>query len=334
MPSPMQWTDAAVDRATGVLLASAAGDALGESYEFQPHPLPAGTPISMGGGHITVREIGEWTDDTQMTAVIVDAAERALANGERLLDRLDDLAADWFRWSKDATDVGLQTAMVLRAANENRPPSAVQLHAAAAHLAAQGRRTGGNGSLMRTAPVALAYLGDPESIVTAARAISDLTHADPDAGDACVLQCLAIDRAVRTGELDLRTGLDALAPDRRDRWGGLLAEAETSPADDFANNGWVVHAMQAAWSLICRTPAAPDDPTSHLRLVLEAACRLRMDTDTVAAIAGALVGARWGASAVPQEWRDVVHGWPGLTGDELAARGVSLARAVIGGAPA
>ena len=34
------------------------------------------------------------------------------------------------------------------------------------------------------------------------------------------------------------------------------------------------------------------------------------DMDTVAAIAGALLGARWGASAIPEEWQRIVHGWP------------------------
>ena len=50
------------------------------------------------------------------------------------------------------------------------------------------------------------------------------------------------------------------------------------------------------------------------------------DTDTVAAIAGALLGARHGASAVPAEWRAAVHGWPGLTADDLVELAVRAAR--------
>lgn len=41
------------------------------------------------------------------------------------------------------------------------------------------------------------------------------------------------------------------------------------------------------------------------------------DTDTVAAIAGALLGAAHGASALPAEWTEAVHGWPGLRADDL-----------------
>ena len=60
---------------------------------------------------------------------------------------------------------------------------------------------------MRTAPVALAYLDDEAALVEAARAVSELTHYDPEAGDACVLWCLAIRHAILTGELDARIGL-------------------------------------------------------------------------------------------------------------------------------
>lgn len=55
----------------------------------------------------------------------------------------------------------------------------------------------------------------------------------------------------------------------------------------------------------------------HLPDALTTAIRIGDDTDTVAAIAGALLGARWGASAIPPEWRRISHGYPGLTGERL-----------------
>ncbi len=45
------------------------------------------------------------------------------------------------------------------------------------------------------------------------------------------------------------------------------------------------------------------------------------DTDTTAAIAGGLLGARWGVSAVPARWRRKLHGWPGLNAKALVALG-------------
>jgi hypothetical protein len=47
---------------------------------------------------------------------------------------------------------------------------------------------------MRTAKLALAYLDNEAALVEAARAVSDLTHWDHEAGDACVLWCVAIRR--------------------------------------------------------------------------------------------------------------------------------------------
>jgi ADP-ribosylglycohydrolase len=79
---------------------------------------------------------------------------------------------------------------------------------------------------MRTGPVALAHLGDSDAIADAARAVSALTHHDPRAGEACVLWCLAIDLAVRTGRLDVRIGLPHVDADF---WTPLLDEAETVP---------------------------------------------------------------------------------------------------------
>jgi protein-tyrosine phosphatase len=46
----------------------------------------------------------------------------------------------------------------------------------------------------------------------------------------------------------------------------------------------------------------------HLRLALETAVRAGGDTDTVAAISGSLLGARWGVTAVPFAWRRRLHG--------------------------
>ncbi len=194
-------------------------------------------------------------------------------------------------------------------------------------------RTAGNGSLMRTAPLALAYLDDEPALAEAARSVSELTHYDPMACDACVPWCLAIRHAVLTGELDVRIGLRHIDADRRDTWASLLDVAENSQPSDFTNNGWVVAALQAAWYAITTTPIPTDDPAAgvfradHLRLALDAAVRGGYDTDTVAAIAGGLLGAVYGASAVPAEWRRVLHGWPGLATRGLVALATRIVKA-------
>lgn len=316
------------DRAAGCLMGMACGDALGAPYEFGP-PLGNHVPIGMVGGGAFDWAPGEWTDDTAMAAVLLDVAERAHGSGAHLLDLLDDVAAGWVAWARDAPDVGAQTSTVLHGGSLEGLPTASSLTAAAVALHARTGRTGGNGSLMRTAPVALAYLDDVEAMAAAARTISELTHTDPDAGDACVLWCAAIRHAVVADDLDVRRGLELIPASRRPTWAARIDVAEVSVPADFAKNGWVVEAFQAAWSAIFSTAvngASVGADSTPLRLTLEAAARGGNDTDTVAAIAGALAGARYGRWAIPDEWLAVVHGWPGMSVIELGSRGAGLIR--------
>jgi hypothetical protein len=57
-------------------------------------------------------------------------------------------------------------------------------------------------------------------------------------------------------------GLQHIDPDRREKWAARLDAAENSRPSDFKNNGWVVEALQGAWSAILTTPVPEDDPTS------------------------------------------------------------------------
>ena len=278
----MTLTTAQLDRAVGVLLGTAAGDALGAPYEFGP-PRGPELEVAMVGGGSFGWEPGEWTDDTSMAIAIAEVA--ATGADLRQEEALDAIARRWHEWSHDAKDIGVQTRSVLsRAGRHGIAAQTAREESAALHNLTG--RTAGNGSLMRTAPVALAYLDDEASLVEAARAVSELTHYDPEAGDACVLWCLAIRHAILTGVLDARIGLQHIDIDRRDLWATRLDVAEASQPSDFKNNGWVVEALQGAWSAITTTPVPQDDPAAgvfrvnHLRLALDAAVRGGNDTDT------------------------------------------------------
>lgn len=313
------------DRTEGVLLGTAAGDALGAAYEFKL-PVPACEPVSMKRSHIW--KAGQWTDDTSMAIAIAEVAAR----GEDLRGEAaqDTIVRRWHDWSLESPDVGVQTRTVLGRASRGGEITAARAREESRRLHEEMGRTAGNGSLMRTSPVALAYLHDEEAMVQAARALSDLTHADPLAGDACVIWCSAIRHAVLTGEIDVRVGLHHLVPKRRAEWMAYLDEAEDSRPADFVNNGFVVQALQGAWSAIYNTPEPDDDPLTavfradRLRRGLEAAVRGGRDADTVAAIAGGLLGAAYGASAVPLHWRSMLNGWPDATARTL----VQLASAI------
>lgn len=312
-----------LDRVAGVVLGTAVGDALGAGYEFGSAPLGPDGPRMIGGG-LGGFEPGEWTDDTSMVWCVLDVVARR--GGLLDPDSLADVGRNFRAWfDSHPPDIGTQTRQVLRSAGPS--PTVEQLRSAAADHFAHNAHSAGNGSLTRTVPVALAHLGDTDAIVRAATAVSELTHADPRTGQACVLWSLAIDRAVREGILDLRDGLKVLDVESREFWADRIDEAEHCLPGRFTPNGWVVTALQAAWSAIWHTPVPTDDPGQHLADSLVTAIGIGNDTDTIAAIAGGLLGARWGAVAIPAGWRRVCHGYPGLTGEDL----VTLAHTAMGG---
>jgi ADP-ribosylglycohydrolase len=292
----------------------ATGDALGAGYEFGP-TLPPDAPVGMVGGGSFGWSPGEWTDDTSMAIPIL----RALAAGADLLEprTQDVIARAWVDWTSQAKDVGVHTATILRSASA--PVTAAELTAAAAARFAAGHNSAGNGTLMRTTPIALGYLHDPAGLTAASRFYALLTHGDPQGADACVLWNHAQRHAILTGELDIRVGLEHLSAEAAQVWAERIDIAESgSPAGFARGNGWVVRAFQAAWSAIATTsvPAGPF-AAEHLRQALLRAVRAGHDTDTVAAITGGLLGAAWGVSAIPSTWRRLLHGWPDLTGADL-----------------
>ncbi|SEQ04396.1 ADP-ribosylglycohydrolase family protein [Arthrobacter sp. OV608] len=319
------------DRAAGVLVALAAGDALGAGYEFGA-PLPDGADVTMKGGGPFGFAPAEWTDDTSMAFPIAQALLESPSDGGSYSPAaLTTVVRAWTSWAVEAKDVGAQTSAVTAAARRlataaGREVEAADFTAAAADFHARTGRSAGNGSLMRTAPLALAYLDrEPSQLMAAAAELSALTHADPDAQEACGLWCVAIRHAVLTGLLDVRVGLRLLPAERASLWLERIETAERSRPRDFSRNGWVVEAFQGAWSAIHYAGLSAAGP-AHLRASLEEAVRGGRDTDTVAAIAGGLLGAAYGYTAVPFEWRQRLHGWPGLRARDLMGLGMELGR--------
>lgn len=320
------------DRAAGVLVALAAGDALGAGYEFGA-PLPDGAEVTMKGGGPFGFAPAEWTDDTSMAIPIAQALlESASDGGPSSPAALTMVVRAWTAWATEAKDVGAQTSAVIAAARRlasaagRKKVHAADFAAAASDFHARTGRSAGNGSLMRTAPLALAYLDrDPSELRAAAGILSALTHADPDAQEACGLWCVAIRNAVLTGTLDVRAGLPLLSAERASVWLDRIETAERSRPRDFSRDGWVVEAFQGAWSAIHFAGLSASGP-AHLRAALEEAVRGGRDTDTVAAIAGGLLGAAYGYTAVPFEWRQRLHGWPGMRARDLMVLGMELGR--------
>lgn len=293
-----------VDRAVGSVLASAVGDALGSAFEFRRSHYDEWRPYFDTGvfGH----EVGEWTDDTSMAIPIL---EWVAAHGElprrHILER-------WLEWSVDSKDVGLLTRAVLK---RLKPEWERLEHIAAleAHnIHKFNGRSGGNGSLMRIGPYALKDLGKPLDVEELS-VLTRWTHYDEDNVKACRFWLEAIRMAILDGTLDIPLLIERCEFTHDERWLQFLAKPQEPGvrAKTFHDNGWVVGALQAALASILITDNLVD--------ALEEAVRGGGDTDTVAAITGSLAGALYGASAIPTDWRNIIHGWPDFDANCLEA---------------
>ena len=277
---PAALSDSQLDRVEGVLLGQAVGDVMGAPYE--PGDIPfTGTPELLGGGFGGYAP-GEWSDDTQMSLYIA----RVAATGADLTSReaLDEIARGFCRWVAldGASDVGVQTRRVLGAVVDSRdePGIAARMRAAAADLDAATRRTGGNGALMRNGIVGLTRLDDRRATAASARAVAELTHADPLAGDCCVIHAEMIRSAVmgppwRGGPLPAAAAamraLDLIPAERRNYWrdlfdGGILSDSRC--LEPPSGDGFTVHALGHATlalafvnRILAGRPARPSDPS-------------------------------------------------------------------------
>ena len=312
------------DRVTGVLVAAACGDALGAGYEFGPALAPDTAVWMRGQGAF---EPGEWTDDTaQMLAIAQAAASGVDLSAEEGAEQVAGFLLDWYYSPARLKDIGIHTAAVMREVATVQGPGLAERFRKAASEKERNRprSSGGNGALMRTAPVALALIDDPAAMVETAMSIGALTHADPASSQACAVWCLAIRTALLwRGEFsmaaftaDVKFEIEEwMRPDHAETWTSLLDDAEGHDPREFTRgNGYSVTTLQAAWAAITSVPvpSAADggQPGRHLALALAEAVRGGGDADTVACVAGALLGAMWGLSAVPLQWRRMIHGWP------------------------
>ncbi len=276
------------ERAVGSVVGLALGDALGAPFEFRraaqvPDPVPAFELGWMG------LPPGTTTDDTDMARNLV----RSLV--ERGALDTDDVLARHVAWlATRPPDVGNLTRIVLSRAAEGAP------EAARDYVEQRGPEvSAGNGSVMYCAPLGVAYSFRPRELFELAPALSAVTHWDERCRTACLAVTLAVAGLVR-GEPSGRAVIDAVTA-VAEREGGeeleyLVEAAGRARPIDGPDQGFVFFAAGLALRVAAERPAFEEG----LRYVVG----LGGDTDTNAAVAGALLGAAHGTSGLPVGWLD------------------------------
>jgi ADP-ribosyl-[dinitrogen reductase] hydrolase len=273
------------NRFRGCLLGLACGDAVGTTVEFKPRGTFPPVSDMVGGGPFGLRP-GEWTDDTSMALCLATSLVACRGFDPR------DQMAHYCRWRDEGYlssngrcfDIGTTVADALRRYQATDNPFS----------GSTDPNTAGNGSLMRLAPVPMAYANDLEKVAHFSGESSRTTHGAREAVDACRLFGTMIAPALR-GEpkaaiLDGGSSLE-LAP-------AIRAIAEGSYArktrQEIKGSGYVVHSLEAALWCFYHT-------TSYRDAILEAA-NLGDDADTTAAICGQIAGAYYGIESIPADW--------------------------------
>lgn len=282
--------EAGRDRYRGALLGLAAGNALGGPLEGQSaERIRACLPE--GICEIPVRESeAPWDDD------VAQAIELAHCLLEGPLD-INDYLRRLVRWAEESgRGMGRQTYEVLVRVRRGARGTA----AAKAVWEESGRWAAGNGAVMRCAPVALRWRRDPVRLVEDAGHSARVTHYDPRCVWTTAAICAVIAHALAGSHWTLHELADGLervgAPDEvseavRRSATSELAELEL---DEPFSMGYTVRTMTAGlWAHL----NAKDFETTLLAVIHAGG-----DTDTNGAVAGAVLGARFGASAIPGRW--------------------------------
>jgi ADP-ribosyl-[dinitrogen reductase] hydrolase len=283
-----------VDRARGVLVGLACGDALGAPVEFESREtiddhFPDGLRDFTSGGWMDV-EPGELTDDS---LTMLALAESLVVSGPA---NLDDFGERLVAWAEgNPKDIGNTTRLAIDYLRQGLPWHEAGERA----LAERGSdQAASNGSLMRCAPVAIRYRNHPELLREISLATSRVTHAEERAAWSTVALNQAIAFYLNGGECEGMIEAAVVGIEQSDVVAALAAAPQTYPAD-LSGRGFVLNGLQIAFRAVANH--------ASLESAVVEAVMIGDDTDTNAAITGALAGARWGYGAIPERWRNGVQ---------------------------
>lgn len=283
------------DRFEGSLIGLAVGDALGTTVEFSS-PGTFEPVTDMIGGGVFGLKAGEWTDDTSMALCLAESLVR-----QENFDPADQMRryTNWYKIgymssTGDCFDIGGATRSALeRFARTGE-----------AYSGSTDPMTAGNGSIMRLAPVAMAYALQPSEAVRYAGLSSRTTHAATESVEAC--EVLA---AILVAGFHGADKAAMLSPETMKRWrtekGSSFSPAieevvmgsyERKEPPEIQGSGYVVRSLEAALWAFNKSSSFSDG--------VLLAVNLGDDADTTGAVYGQIAGAYYGRSGIPSHWQD------------------------------
>lgn len=290
------------EKMLGCLYGQAIGDALGLGSEFMSKSKVADSyPDGLfryeqiiQDNHRSRWKKGAWTDDTDMMLCIMDSFDDGRFDTHRI-------AKNFKNWcDSDPMGIGSHTLKVLSMADYVDSPK----EASKLWWELSRRQGAANGALMRTSVVGLAK----DDVAIQAETICKLTHYDPRCIGACVI-CSEIIYNLVWNNRELSYGDIIALSERYDariiEWVELAFKSGDISAlelDEPYTMGYTLRTLAAA--LWCYSHSA--DFTSGLLAVVNEGG----DADTNAAVACAVLGAKFGIYNIPPYYVDNLFNEP------------------------
>jgi poly(ADP-ribose) glycohydrolase ARH3 len=273
-----------LDRFEGCLLGLAVGDALGGRFEAQSADAIRQRFASVEALIAYPHDEIWYTDDTQMA---IGLAEALIERGEVVEDVLCRAFVSNYVASRG---YGRGARAVLDAMEDGLDYRSV----AAEHFPGGSF---GNGAAMRVAPVGLLFRDDRKRLLEQARLSALPTYVHPLGIEGARLLALAVALATATEQFDREQFFtDLLAACESEEYRTKLEQASrVRDAADLASLGngiEALHSVPTAVASFALTPESFEETIGN-------AIRLGGDTDTIAAMGGAVSGAYLGAARLP-----------------------------------
>lgn len=277
------------DRYRGAMLGTAVGDSLGAPVEGAVR-VPQTYLDSLDA-----EPPRTYTDDAAMTLGIARSlVERSAFDGDHMARTLAEVYAN-----EPGRGYGAGPPQVFR----NLRSGAGWDEAAAGLFGGTG--SFGNGAAMRVAPIALFAHPDTERVAHLAHQSALITHTHPEGIDGAVAQAVTIHRVLADDHPGPAGMVETVIPYlRTDVLRRRLSDVPRAVDEDVDFASALGNGIAARDSVPTALACFLSTPDSF-RLVLRRAIGAGGDTDTIGAMAGALVGARVGLSGIPEVWRSV-----------------------------
>lgn len=294
------------DHARGAMLGLAVGNLLGLPVEGWPHSrIRQGFPDGLS--EIDPREAHERMDDDLAQAV--DLGEVLLSDEEYV----ENFAARLIAWERDnGRGIGITTAEVISEFGRAGNPLE-----ASRTIYERKNRIAPNGGVMRCAPVAIARMNQPADLVRDSALTCAVTHYAETCQWSCILVNAVIAELLKGAQPDLPGLLVAAMADgcpdlhataHRDGIPSAALDAIVANRTPPPDAGWLFcdHKLIGHTLLAMQFGLWAATTPLSLEEALIASVEAGGDTDTNAAVAGAVLGARYGAASIPQRWLDCI----------------------------